>query len=77
MGPHRFCVNSKVTNHSAVANDFKTAFENAQKTNAELSKAAAPKESEPAPAEAKGEEKEEQTKEEVNEETKEETKPEA
>jgi len=52
--------------NSDLADDFKKAFENAQKSNVELSsKTTAPKESEPAPVEAKGEEKEEETKEET------------
>jgi len=61
--------------NSDLAGDFKKAFEDAQKSNSELSpKTVAPKESEPAPVETKEEEKEEETKEEVKEETKEETK---
>jgi len=65
--------------NSDLADDFKKAFESAQKANTELSsKAAVPKESEPAPApapaETKEEEKEEEKKEEPKEETKEETK---
>jgi len=68
--------------NSDLADDFKTAFENAQKSNVELSsKVAAPKESEPAPVETKEENKETETKEEhkereveAKEDTKEETK---
>jgi len=66
----------------SVASGFKDAFENAQKSNAELSsKVTPPKEPEPAPVETKEEEKEEEakegeTKEEPKEETKEEAKPE-
>ncbi|KAF9651057.1 hypothetical protein BDM02DRAFT_3184783 [Thelephora ganbajun] len=61
--------------NSDLANDFKKAFEDAQKSNAELSsKAVPPKESVPAPAEAQGEEKAEATKEEAKKETEEETK---
>jgi len=64
--------------NSDLADDFKTAFESAQKSNVELSsKTVAPKEPEPAPAENKGEEKEGETKEDAKEETEEETKPEA
>lgn len=59
----------------AVADDFKKAFEDAQKSNVELSsKVPPPGEPEPAPADAKGEEKEGETKEGTKEETEEGTK---
>jgi len=59
--------------NSDLANDFKKAFEDAQRSNVELSsKAAALKEPEATPAETEEEEKEEETKEEAKE-TKEET----
>lgn len=69
--PHQ----SKTNQHSTVANDFKKAFEDAQKSNSELApKPDASKEPESAPAETKAEGEEGETKEDAKEETKEETK---
>jgi Ran-binding protein 1 len=71
---YSFSLHSHPTKSLVVADNFKKAFEDAQKSNAELSpKPAPPDESEPAPAEAKEEEEAEteETKEEAKEETKE------
>ena len=77
MRLHRFYVHSNLTKCSIVAEDFKSSFEAAQKSNAELSQSAPPKEPEPVPTEGEGvdgaeaEEAKDETKGETKEETKE------